>query len=494
MLTKLTRLGKAILAGLLNVPRAIRANRVLLLKSGLKVATVAFIVFAYAMLTSSSSYRISEGELTYKLNPSWYGGYIELPLGPAGMASFKTHKPPINIRMDLVLRKDLMDGQNASDAWGNGVTNFKLDAVDAFYHFLTWRFVWIILIGVGVGVVVTNGGKHWFLRLARNMAIWAGVFVIVTATYAGISYRSFDRTPDPKYTGISEVFPKFINLFMKVGSDYKFGKNIFQNFVDGITYVSYQIDQKPYSGTNDSQTRILCFGDVHDNPIPIKIASDLLNGKSPEDIDAVIMTGDMTDVGTSFEASTFVSRIRTKKPVWLVGGNHEDSGAMTTFQEMGYTILNGVPVQFGGLDILGLSDPLAESPDIDSDVEGLQTLSEDMTSWWNNYTTKPQVIVVHDISQAKGIIEEAKKQNVNLTVVFGHDHKTSVTQDGCVTLVGCGTSGASGFDGAGRDPYAPNEFQILHFSQGSNPCLIMVTTLSYIGKSDTLVATYKSIK
>ncbi|MDD5693585.1 MAG: hypothetical protein PHU86_03890, partial [Patescibacteria group bacterium] len=67
-------------------------------------------------------------------------------------------------------------------------------------------------------------------------------------------------------------------------------------------------------------------------------------------------------------------------------------------------------------------------------------------------------------------------------------------QDGCVTLVGCGTSGASGFDGAGRDPYAPNEFQILHFSQGSNPRLIMVTTLSYIGKSDTLVATYKSIK
>ncbi len=445
------------------------------------------------MLTTSSSYRVTEGQLTYRMSPSWHGGYVEFPLGPAGMVSLKTHKTPVNLRMDLVLSKNLIHDQSLSETWDEGVSKFKPDAISAFYDFLLWRFVWIVLIGLAIGVEVSNGGRRWFLRLIRNMVISALVIAILAAIFVGSTYKTLDLRPEAKYTGMVADLPKVINLIKKMGSDYKIGKNVFQNFIDGMTYVSYQVDQPQYTGISDSRTRILVVSDVHDNYVGMKLANNLLSGKAPEKFDAAILTGDITNFGTDLEASTFINQIKPKMPVYMVGGNHENSEAMKTFQKMGYIVLAGVPVNVGNLSILGYSDPLAMSYLIDSDSQKIKALSGDMASWWQNYKIQPQVVVVHDIRQAEGIIEKAKKEKISLTVVFGHDHLTSIKKDGTVNLVGCGTAGASGFDEIGRNPDSPYTFQVLDFSQGTNPKLLMVTTLSYEGQSGKLTATYTPI-
>jgi len=495
MLILLSNRKKAILTGLQIVSRFFGKHPkiVVALKTFLKIFSIGFIIFAYTMVTTSSSYRVTEGQLTYRMNPSWHGGFVELPLGPAGMVSFKTHKTPVNLRMDLVLNKDLMNGQSLGDAWDSGVSKFKPNAISALYDFLFWRFFWLVLIGAAVGIEVTNGGKRWLMRLVRNIGIWAGVFALFAIAFAGITSKTLDRTPEVKYTGPIAEFPKVVSLIKKIGSDYKVGKNVLQNFIDGMTYVTYQIDNQPYADTSDPRTRVLVISDVHDNLLGIKIVSDLLEGKAPERFDAAILTGDITNFGTKVEARAFAGQITSQIPIYMVGGNHEDSEAMTTFQRMGYKILEGVPISIGSLSILGYSDPLASSYLIDSDEQMLKVFSGDMASWWDNYTSKPQVVVVHDIRQAEGIIEKAKAERVALTVVFGHDHQTSITQEGTVNLIGSGTGGASGFDEIGRNPDSPYSFQILDFSQGTNPKLLMVTTLSYDVESGKLTAIYTPI-
>jgi len=445
------------------------------------------------MLTTSSSYRVAEGQLTYRISPSWHGGFVELPLGPAGMVSFKAYKTPVNLRMDLVLNKDLINGQSLADAWDSGVATFKPNAISAFYDFLFWRFFWLVLIGAAVGIEVTNGGKKWLMRLARNVVIWAGIFALVAIVFAGVAYKTLDRTPEAKYTGPIAQFPKVVNLIKKIGSDYKVGKNVLQNVIDGLTYVTYQIDNQPYADISDPRTRILIVSDVHDNLLGMKLAKDLLESKDPERFDAAILAGDITNFGTSVEARAFANQITSQIPIYMIGGNHEDSPAMATFQRMGYEILEGVPIHIGSLSVLGYSDPLASSYLIDSNEIMLEEYSRDMASWWNNYVSRPHVLVVHDIRQAEGIIEQAKKDQSDLTVVFGHDHLTSITQEGTVNLIGCGTAGASGFDEIGRNPDSPYSFQILDFSQGPNPKLLMVTTLSYEGQSGKLTAIYTPI-
>jgi len=97
----------------------------------------------------------------------------------------------------------------------------------------------------------------------------------------------------------------------------------------------------------------------------------------------------------------------------------------------------------------------------------------------------PNVLLVHNIQQAKGVIDAASKTSAKLVVVYGHDHKASVKKKGSITLVDVGTSGASSYADIGNNAQSPYTFQILEMADGSTPRLVSVDTLTYAGVDGT---------
>jgi predicted phosphodiesterase len=483
MQAKLKKLGRAILTGLRKVSCYLEKHprMVTSLKLTLKLSTLVWVIFAWTMLTSPANYRITEGELTYKLSPSWTGGYTEFPLGPIGMARYKTHHTPVNLRVDLVLNKGLTKDQTLTEIRENGVATFKPDAISAFYDFLKRRLLWVMLIGAGLGVEVSNGGKRWFRKLLLILLCW-GIVTLAAIGFVAVTYLTLDRTPEAKYTGMSAELLKGIPLLEKMGGDYRVDKNIFQNVIEGMKAISNQADNQVMVDPSAPRIRILAAGDFHDNFLGMQLASSLLNNKHLVPFSAVLLTGDLTDFGTRLEAEVFLNQLQAGNvPVMRADGNHENKPATDAFDAMGYAPLEGMVVNVDGLSILGDSDPLAESYLIGSDVAALDIRSKELAETWESSPVKPQVVVVHDIRQANDVIQVAKEENQPLTVIFGHDHQVSYERDGMVDLVGCGTGGASGADGVDRDPNGPYVFQVLDFSKEAVPRLLSITTFTIYG-------------
>ncbi len=322
---------KAALAGLRNVSAKIKSNTKKL-KADMRLIALLIALVSAMILVAPMNFQVREGNLTYQLAMgSTDGGYVEFSLGPAGSLEYHTHAVPVNLKMNLVLRNNLTNNQSLTNTFNSGVKRFKLDAVKAFYYFLASRILLIAVIGLAVGVIRSNGGKHWVRQTFKNALRWATCFLVITGVLVSISYFTLDRTPEAKYTG------------------------------------------------------------------------------------------------------------------------------------------------------------LVPTPD------ELQVQSESLAKSWVKYTNPPNVLVVHNIAQAQSVIDIAKSTKQYLTVVYGHDHKVGHKIDGLISLIDCGTGGASGFDEIGRNPNSSYSFQILEFSSGSLPVLTGVTTLGFDGLNGSSSVTYDPI-
>ena len=358
------------------------------------------------------------------------------------------------------------------------------------------RILLIAVIGLAVGVIRSNGGKHWVRQTFKNALRWATCFLVITGVLVSISYFTLDRTPEAKYTGLAEEFPKVLNLVKRVSGNFQLKRNMLQDFIEGFVTVPNQMDSPTTYNQNVSRIRILVTSDIHDNFAGMQIASDIINDptKPYGDISALVLAGDITVFGRQYEAGLFAKSLNIADvPIYFVGGNHEDTSAVTAFQKMGYILLDGQVVSIDNINITGASDPTALTTGLVPTPDELQVQSESLAKSWVKYTNPPNVLVVHNIAQSQGVIDIAKLANQNLTVVYGHDHKVGHKIDGLISLIDCGTGGASGFDEIGRNPNSSYSFQILEFSSGSLPVLTGVTTLGFDGLNGSSSVTYDPI-
>jgi predicted phosphodiesterase len=249
-----------------------------------------------------------------------------------------------------------------------------------------------------------------------------------------------------------------------------------QNYVNGAVILNSQLNSLASGKPTSTGTQILVASDTHNNAIGMQIISQLVN--TADDFSAVILAGDITNGGYSWEPRLFDSSLKVGKvPRYFVGGNHENSGAMQTLQQMGYKLLGSKEVSINGVTVIGQSDPTAYTSSLVATPQQLLNSSQSLDGAWYSYANLPDVVVVHELAQAHDVIDMAKSYKRNLTVVYGHDHVVGHKTDGTVTLVDCGTSGASGLDGVVRG--VPYTFQILDFSSGPNPRLTAVLTLEF---------------
>lgn len=442
-------------------------------------------VVAGFVLMAPMNFAIREGDLSFQLaNGSLDGGRVQIPLGPIGWINLKTHAVPINLKMNLVVDRNILTtGQDLPGRWHSGVKRFNYDAPSAFWVFIGFRIALIAWIGACLGITVSNGGRNWWnKRLLRNTAIGFIGFALLAFGLVGISYLTLDRIPKKEYVGVVKDLRRGFAAAMVIGNGWSFDKNWLQNLVDGAAVVAGQISQPSI----DTGTSILCASDFQGNAAGMKLIDGIVQAKG--NISAVILAGDIVQTGQSLDAYMFRKSLtfdKTKIPVWYIDGNHEDQSSDQALREvLGYKRLDDQTMTVNGVTITGQSDPDGLDSGFVPTEEELENSSIDLLWKWDNYTTPPDIVVVHEIAQAKGVIEAAKAANQPLTVVYGHDHLVNHSTDGSVNLIDSGTSGAWGFEKIKEDPSTAYTFQILDFSSDPNPRLTGVWTLEFYGLDD----------
>ena len=466
-------------------------NRVPLLKGGLRFVLVLLLVVVVVQIFAPSTYRLAEGLVTFQLAPSWSGGKVIMPLGPAGVLQLATHHTPVNLKLDFTLN-DSVPSVSEAQALLSGLPGLRPDAVAAFYSFLESRIPWLLLLGALAGVLVANGGRRWLRRTLLHALYGVGLVALLTAAFVGATLLTFDSTPAVQYQGLAKNLPRVVELVRRINADSGVTESGIDDFVRGIQTVAAQLDSAARAPSGDV-TRVLVVSDMHDNVVGMMLATSLAKDQA-DPFSFVLLAGDITTRGTKPEAQLFTDQFSSDGlPVLMVGGNHEDMPAMKAFARAGYRLLDDSAASVDGLDVFGVTDPKAWSLEATPDEQLLEAGGAAALDRFQRLEPPPQVFLVHDFAEARAIVEYAKAEGLSLTVVYGHDHVASVKTDGSVTLVDAGTSGASGYLTLGQEGSPPYTFQILDFSKEPSPRLLSVTTLSYESLFGKSTATYTPI-
>ncbi len=466
-----------------------RRSQVLVLLA--RLFAVALLVTAAVGLFGSAAYQTPAGEVRYRLAPAWPGGGVVLPLGPAGEVRLQVHRAPLDVRAEFMLDPaGALPGVLEARELLDGLPEARADAEAAFDSFAWSRIPWLALLGVSAGLLVTPFARGRRLRRGIIGAFvgLAGLAVLVGGL-VGTTLLTLDRSPAVTYRGLASNLPRAVTLLRTVLEENASGASTIRDYLQGLQSVASQFADMTAAPRANGVVRLLVVGDIHDNIVGMRIASTLATSSTVA-VDGVVLVGDLTHRGTSLEANLFTRFFDPgETPVFVVGGNHEDAGAMERWRAAGYRVLDGDAADVGNLTLFGVTDPLANSPAASPDAELLESAAAVALERWQSQDEYPEILVVHDIRQARAVMEWTEEQQP-LVVFYGHDHVAAVRQEGAITLVGSGTGGASGYESVGRDPNTAYTFQLVEFSQDPDPVVLSVTTLRYTGLDGRSTAEY----
>ncbi len=462
--------------------RGARLRRVL--RVALPVALVTVIVWASAALLAPATYRVPTGAVDFRLDPAWPGGRLVLPLGPAGVLSLRTHRAPVDVVVDYRVSDDVTSLEAAGRVV-EGLPDVQASARDAFARFLWSRLLPLLVLGAAAGALIAislqaayGSRLRGWRRIVAGAALGLAVTGVLGGAVTGLALATVDETPEAEYSGLATNVPRllpFVRGFQTSGEE---GMARLQAYVDGLEVVAGQLAGEDARPGRESVTRLLVVSDVHLNAYGARLASRLAAGEGSP-VDAVILAGDLTNYGSRVEARFFTDRFDSAgAPVVMVGGNHEDAPAMAAFARR-YTVLEADLAGVEGVILYGISDPLAYAPAVDSDEAALVAQSAELTASVQALAEPPDVLVVHDVRQADGVVGWAVGEDLPLVVVYGNDHVPAVARDGSVVLVDAGTGGASGYEQIGAQRGDWYTFVLLDFARDGDGGLVAVTTLAY---------------
>jgi len=464
---------------------ALRAAAPAALRFGLPVALAALVVASSAALLAPASYRVPTGAVDFELQPAWPGGRLILPLGPAGVLSVRAHAMPADVVVAYRVTGDIASFEEAEQLVEE-IPALEASVRDAFADFL-WSRLWPLLVmGAAAGALVATASaarpshrrRGW-----RRPAAGAGAGLAVAAAlglgFAGLALATVDPEPQVEYSGLARNVQRLLPLVRQLRASEEDGLGRLQAHLDGLEIVAAQLAGETARPPRERVTRLLIVSDVHMNAYGASLASSIAAGEGTP-VDAVVLAGDMTNFGRRVEARLFVESLDPSgAPVLMVGGNHEDAPAMAAFEDAGYQVLEFAAATVGPVEVYGVSDPVASSPAVESDVVALEEQSRELRRRLEERADAPDVLAVHDGRQAADAVEWAAENDLPLTVVYGNSHVPSISHEGPVVLIDAGTAGASGYEQIGAQRGDWYTFVLLDFPRDGGSGLVAVTTLSY---------------
>lgn len=445
--------------------------------SRLLVALVA-LVSGGAALTAwgSSSHDIGPLETRLSIVPSLSGG-VTVHVPPLGRLELPTHAGPLRVSatvtaVDLPRARLLLRSPSPGRTVGGQVAVDSADALAA----TAARGALVALLGSGVTCAVV---------FRRPRAVLGGTAVVMlvlssAATVAATTLRT-EALNEPKFDGLLAQAPVLVGRVQ----DFDAYSERMAELTANVARVYGSLATLPAAPAEDS-TRVLWVSDIHNNPQSYTVMRQLVE---QFDVDAIVDTGDIVDVGSALENRLLTRIGGFDVPYVYVRGNHDSRSVTQAFiaRQPGARVLDdGEVVEIAGVRLAGIGDPLFRpNKTVDSqreaDDDALRAAGGRLRRAIEASAVPVDVALVHNPKVAQPLAGAVP------LVLDGHTHeRRSRLQDGTLELTQ-GSSGGAGLRTLDGNQALPLQTSVLHFDGSGALLAVDDITVGGVGQRSVTV-------
>lgn len=416
--------------------------------------------------------------------PGLRGG-TEIAVPPFGSIKVNTHSGPLRLALQL---DQLHVGETLEWLKQRKTPQEAADYLESESTRIASRLIsgTLIVALIGAAVACLLLGVRWPYKLIGTIV---GVASVAVSLFMLI--HTFDKSAfsNPTYEGELSRAPYVLDVVQQgYTSIVENLPNITKQVVD--LYRQLETNGSTPALGKESDQRVLLISDLHNNPLGLKFALNLVKSYR---VGLVLVAGDITDYGHPLEGDLLTNWASFRVPVYFITGNH-DSRAVAE-------VLSGIPgvtelqdgrlVKDAGLTIIGYGDPAARRDgigNVNSTPQDLASLTRRIIRDLKKRTDPPDVIMVHNFRVARNIAGHAP------VIVTGHSHSAAIEDRKGSTIINTGTTGAAGlrYFTSGRD--ISHTAVVLHFSsQGSQTWLSGVDLIELQQPSGDFIVSRRNI-
>ncbi|RJQ42326.1 MAG: metallophosphoesterase [Gaiellales bacterium] len=442
-----------------------RARRAVLITAEATIAAV--MAFLTMILVAPTEVQVGPVLIGFEARPSW-GGHTVVELPPAGSLHAQTHRAPVELVFTL---KEIAVDQ-AADLTREGSA--------AREELRMWRepvtgAARMLLLRTAVAAALAAGSIAWLARrrwawvaagMALGLTVAAGLSLLVWYSY------DLDAFSQPEYTGNLARAPEIVGFSHEFLANLETYSDQVPRIAENLYRTVNELQRLPDGMPLEDSIRVLHVSDLHNSEAG---AALLQRVTGLYDIDFVIDTGDISELGTPFELGYPGTFLPLEVPYLWIAGNHDSGLVSETMAEIdGVTVLDGDFRTVEGLTVGGFPDPSAASliPRVATGSE-LEEDSRMILAAVREAKPAPDIIAVHDPGQARRLT------GVVPVVLSGHVHRDSIDVTDGTVLINAGSTGGGGLRGFEAEGETPSSLQVLYFNRSTHKIMAADTIVIY---------------
>lgn len=391
-------------------------------------------------------------ELSVVLSP--FGG-TEVDVPPVGRLVMETHAGPLRLRAD--------------------VRSVDVEAVRAMVRGGTVPTMETLTLDIRQGVIELALKAAVVALLAAALAcalvfrrvgavVWgAAVTAVALVASAGVAAATFSSKAleEPQFDGLLAQAPALVGGVEQArGAVGAYGARV-SELTGNVAQLYGALGALP-EVPGPETTAVLWVSDVHNNPAAYGVMRALVR---QFDLQAVLDTGDSTDLGTSFENALLEPIETLGVPYVWIRGNHDSAVTQAYLEDMAnVTVLDGPEVvEVAGLRLAGVGDPrytpvkrVAEASAVAE--QQLEDAGRRLSFGLLEQDEAPDAVLVHEPPMAGPLLGQVP------LVLDGHVHERREQRVRGSLELTQGSSGGAGLRTFDEGAEAlPLEMSILHF-------------------------------
>ena len=403
-----------------------------------------------------------------------------IALPPVGRLTMDTHSGPLGLRVgieevDLPRARELLQGSAAREQAVRQLPGEVRSAVRA----LVLRSALVALLAAAVACALVF--RDLRAVLLGTGAVLAVLLLSGAVTAATARPQAITR---PTYTGLLAQAPALVGAVRNARTDFSAYSERLAQLTSDVSGLYTRLQTLP-EGAGEDSTRVLWISDVHNNPQAYALVRSLIG---QYDVQAVVDTGDSTDLGTGVENSQLAAIGDLPVPYVWIRGNHDSAQTQAYLETLGNVRVldDGAVVEVAGLRLAGIGDPTFTpvkqvQPRPGAGAEALTRAGQELAAAVERLPEPVDVALVHQPAMAGPL-----HGNVPL-VLDGHVHeRRDRVVEGTLELTQ-GSSGGAGLRSLDGGEATPLQLSVLHFEPATGQ-LVAVDDITLAGIGEQRVS------
>ena len=332
--------------------------------------------------------------------------------------------------------------------------------------------------------MIAGGSVAGLLQRSWRWALAGmGAGLLTAVVVGGLTYGTYDTSAfsEPRYTGSLAYAPEVLTFSQETLANLDAYENQVPAIADSLYRTISELHQLPQAPPEADTIRVLHVSDMHSSAAAARLTKDVVDLYK---INFVIDTGDLTDLGTTFEAPYASTYLPLPVPYLWVAGNHDTPAITKTMKSIaGVTVLEDQFTAESGVEVGGFPDPasLSASPQPSTDARQAEEAVK-IATLVDSQRPRPFIAAVHDPKEA------AKLDGKVGVVVDGHTHRQGIEVRNGTVFLDAGTTGAGGFRGFDQNGESPSTLQVLYIRKDPLK-LVAVDSVTIYGYSQEFSVT-----